>query len=276
MGHTNALASEAEPPTDELLRLDAQVAVVTGSGSGIGRAVATRLAGAGAAVLCTDMDADGAAATAEELSAAGWDAAATTVDVRERADAERAAELAVQRWGRIDVLVNNAGVYPTVPVLEMTQQQWDDVLNINTRGALFCSQACAPHLAAAGGGAIVNMASKAADVPTSAMAHYAASKAAVVSLTRSLALDLAPRRIRVNAVSPGAIHTEGSERAAAAMGLDASISADELVAGFVQRCPAGREGTPDEVARVVLFLASPAAAYLTGSVILADGGFLLT
>jgi 2-deoxy-D-gluconate 3-dehydrogenase len=131
-------------------------------------------------------------------------------------------------------------------------------------------------MADGGGGAIVNLASKSAFQPTRGMAHYAASKGAVAMLTKALALELAPLAIRVNAVAPGAIHTEGSERAAAGLGRTGARAAADVVAAFQARCPLGREGEPDEIARVVLFLATAASSYMTGSVVLVDGGYLLS
>jgi NAD(P)-dependent dehydrogenase (short-subunit alcohol dehydrogenase family) len=126
------------------------------------------------------------------------------------------------------------------------------------------------------GGAIVNLASKSAFQPTRGMAHYAASKGAVAMITKAMALELAPLGIRVNAVAPGAILTEGSERAAAGLGRTDDRAGSEVVDAFRQRCPLGRQGEPDEIARVVLFLATPASSYMTGSVVVADGGFLLS
>jgi 2-deoxy-D-gluconate 3-dehydrogenase len=263
----------AVPSLEELFDLGGRVAVVTGAGSGIGRAVARRLAQCGARVLATDLTEEAAAATAAEVVRLGGEARPLAADVRRPEDADRTAAAALDAWGRLGVLVNNAGIYPAAPVLEAPPELWDDVLRINTIGVFLTSRACAKAMA--GGGAIVNLASKSAFQPTRGMAHYAASKGGVAMLTKALALELAPLGIRVNAVAPGAIHTEGSVRAAAGLGGDTRSAAD-VVAAFQARCPLGREGDPDEIARVVLFLATPASAYMTGSVVVADGGYLLT
>jgi 2-deoxy-D-gluconate 3-dehydrogenase len=266
----------AVPSIGELFDLRGRVAVVTGAGSGIGRAVARRFAGCGARVLATDLSADAAAATADELVAGGAEARALAADVREPADADRTAAAALEAWGRLDVLVNSAGIFPSAPALDAPPELWDDVLRVNTLGTFLTSRACARAMD--GGGAIVNLASKSAFQPTRGMAHYAASKGAVAMLTKALALELAPLAVRVNAVAPGAIHTEGSERAAAGLGAGTlgGIDKEAVVAAFQARCPLGREGEPDEIARVVLFLATPASSYMTGSVVLVDGGYLLT
>jgi NAD(P)-dependent dehydrogenase (short-subunit alcohol dehydrogenase family) len=268
------------PGIEELFDLRGRVAVVTGAGSGIGRAVARRLALCGARVLATDLSEEGAGATVAEVARLGSEGRALVADVRRPEDADRTAAAALDAWGRLDVLVNNAGIYPAATVLDASPELWDDVLRINTIGVFLTSRACAKAMAGTadapgGGGAIVNLASKSAFQPTRGMAHYAASKAGVAMLTKALALELAPLGIRVNAVAPGAIRTEGSARAAAGLGGDTRSAAD-VVAAFQARCPLGREGDPDEIARVVLFLATPASAYMTGSVVVADGGYLLT
>jgi 2-deoxy-D-gluconate 3-dehydrogenase len=234
-------------------------------------------------VLCTDLSEDAAAATVAELAELaeyaerGAEARARRADVRRPEDADATAGAAIDTWGRLDVAVNNAGIYPAAPVLEAPPELWEDVLAVNTMGVFLTSRACATRMG--DGGAIVNLASKSAFQPTRGMAHYAASKGAVAMITKALALELAPLGIRVNAVAPGAIRTEGSQRAAAALdagGTGVQQARPDVVAAFQQRCPLGREGEPDEIARVVLFLATAASSYMTGSVVLADGGYLLS
>jgi 2-deoxy-D-gluconate 3-dehydrogenase len=276
MTSTQVPSAGAAPVTvAELFDLSGRVAVVTGSGSGIGRAVARRLAQVGARVLCTDLTEDAAARTVALVEGDGGQARALAADVREPAAADRTVDAALEAWGRLDVLVNNAGIYPAAPVLDAEPRLWEDVLAVNTMGVFLTSRACARAMAG-DGGAIVNLASKSAFQPTRGMAHYAASKGAVAMITKAMALELASLGIRVNAVAPGAILTEGSERAAAGLGRTDHRAGREVVDAFRQRCPLGRQGEPDEIARVVLFLATPASSYMTGSVVVADGGFLLS
>src|SRR5207244_4022582 len=200
-------------------------------------------------------------------------ASAAAADVREAVDVWRVAADTVHRFGRIDILVNSAGVFPPTPLLDMSPAQWDTVLDINTKGTFLASQACAPKIReTAGGGAIVNIASKSAYQPTRGLAHYAASKGGIVMLTKALALELSPLNIRVNAVAPGGVDTPGAARTAEA--LRSSPAATH--ADFGDRCPMGRSADPDEIARVILFLATEWSSYMTGSTVLADGGYLLT
>ena len=263
----------AEVPAMHLLHdLTGKVAVVTGAGSGIGRAAAVRMGQIGARVLCVDLDEGAARATAGLV---GDTATGFAADVCDGAQLQAAAARAVEAFGRIDVLVNSAGVFPPVPTLEMTAAQWDHVLDINARGTLLASQACAPHMQVTGGGAIVNIASKSAYQPTKGLAHYAASKGAVVMLTKALALELSAMNIRVNAVAPGGVQTEGAARTAEAL-LAQSPDMRAKAADFAARCPMGRNATPDEIARIIVFLATDWSSYMTGSTVLADGGYLLT
>jgi NAD(P)-dependent dehydrogenase (short-subunit alcohol dehydrogenase family) len=260
-------------PTDELVQLRGKVAVVTGAGSGIGRACASRLAQAGASIVAGDVRGDAADATVSALRDAGSTAESAVVDVRDDDQCRGLAARALDTFGQIDVVVNGAGIFPPSPLFEMTVEAWDRVLEINTRGTFLVSRACAEHMQ---GGAIVNIASKSAMQPTAGLAHYAASKGAVVMLTKALALELASKRIRVNAVAPGAVDTEGASASAAAFAERAGVDLTEIKKAYSARNPIGRECEPDEIARVVLFLASPLSSYVNGETILADGGHLLT
>jgi NAD(P)-dependent dehydrogenase (short-subunit alcohol dehydrogenase family) len=260
-------------PIDELVQLSGKVAVVTGAGSGIGRACALRLAQAGAAIVAADLRGDAAGETVASIRDGGGAATAAVVDVRRDEQCRDLAANALARYGQIDCVVNGAGVFPPTPLFEMTVEAWDRVLEINTRGTFLVSRACAEHMQ---GGAIVNIASKSAMQPTAGLAHYAASKGAVVMLTKSLALELAAKRIRVNAVAPGAVDTEGAAATAAAFAERAGVDLSEIKKAYCARNPIGRECEPDEIARVVLFLASPLSSYVNGETILADGGHLLT
>lgn len=263
---------------EKLLDLSGKAAIVTGGGSGIGRAVALRLAEAGANVTIADIDEAGALETCKMVQAAGGEAQAIFADVRSRADAAKACEAAAGKLGRLDILVNNAGIYPALPVLNLTDDVWESVMGINLRGALVFSQAAAQQMIKAGnGGRIVNMVSLEALHPVVMHSHYSASKAGLVMLTKSMALELAPHKIAVNAVAPGVIWTPGLDKQLRGFYEPAGMTADQLLQATVYpRVPAGRLGEPDDVARVALFLASKAADYITGDVIVVDGGYLLT
>ena len=263
------------PELHALADLTGRVAVVTGAGSGIGRAAAVRLAEAGADVCCLDVDGAAADDTASMLASAGSDARAVQVDVREGKQVAAAIATCVEWHGRLDVVVNAAGIFPPVELLEMADGEWDHVLDVNAKGTFLVAQAAARHIGTTGtGGAIVNVASKSAYQPTSGFGHYAASKGAVVQLTKALALELAPLGIRVNAVAPGAVATPGAARAGRS--LPSTPAAQSKAADFATRCPMGRPAQADEVARVILFLATPWSSYVTGETVLVDGGFLLS
>jgi 2-deoxy-D-gluconate 3-dehydrogenase len=263
------------PRFEKLLTLEGRCAVVTGAAKGIGRAIAARLAEAGAAVLLTDTDATGAEETAAALRATGGQAKAMRADAASVADAAAVARQAVEAFGSLDVLVNNAGIFPMASVLELGEALFDKVLAVNLKGAFFLSQACAKAMVERGsGGSIVNIASIDAIRPTGRLAAYDASKGGLVMLTRSLALELAPKGIRVNAICPGAIVTPGANAALETM--TPGRPAEEVRQGFAARIPLGRMGDPDEIATVALFLASAAAGYVTGATLVVDGGFLLS
>lgn len=257
-----------------LLDLIGRTAVVTGGGKGIGRAVAVRLAQAGAAIVIADADAGAASQVAKEIEDQGGAALAVTADVSSAADVERLLETTLAWTPGIDILVNDAGIFPTVPVLDMELEQFSRVIDVNLTGVYLCSRAVARHLVAQGrGGSILNITSVDAVHPSSiGLAHYDASKHAVWGFTKNLALELAPHRIRVNALAPGGIHTPGTSHLEAMAGIDP----EELRARFAARIPMGRMGEPDEVAKVALFMVSELASYMTGSQVVVDGGVLLS
>jgi 2-dehydro-3-deoxy-D-gluconate 5-dehydrogenase len=254
------------PGLADLFDLSGKVAIVTGGAMGIGRSIAFRLSEAGAAVLLTDIDVGAAATTAGQIRVQGGAVEAWPADASSVADAGRTVRQAVETFGRLDILVNNAGVYPFTPALEVTEALWDTVLDINLKGLFFYSRAAAEEIITEGhGGKIINIASVDAFHPTGRLAAYDASKGGVVMLTRALALELGVHNICVNAIAPGAILTPGSG--------SPSLS-DEPYQAFVERIPLNRMGMPDDVAKVALFLASGAADYMTGSVVVVDGGYL--
>ncbi|HVT68369.1 MAG TPA: SDR family NAD(P)-dependent oxidoreductase [Trebonia sp.] len=250
-------------------RLAGKTAVITGAGSGIGRAAATLFAREGAAVAVVDLNADAAKETAALITAAGGTALAVAADVSDKAQVTGAFDQVLGELGRVDVLYNNAGVNSSGSVVDATEDDWDRSLAVNAKGTFLCSQAAARPMAEAGRGSIVNQGSVAALVGIANFASYCAAKGAVVSLTRAMSVDLAPKGVRVNAICPGTVYTPLMEPMLRARG------GGDVAAGLaltVTKYPIGRLGTPEEIAAVALFLASDDAAFITGSVIAADGG----
>src|SRR5690349_11559655 len=231
----------------QLFDLHGKAAIVTGGAMGIGAAITTRLAEAGAAVLIADVNEEEARRTAARIGETGSQVVAFRADMSQVGDIRAMVAAAVERFGRLDVLVNNAGIFPFTPALEMSEEQWDRVLDVNLKGAFFAAQAAAKALTA--GGRIGNIASIDALHPT-----------------RSLALEFGPRGIAVNAIAPGSIKTPGAAATTAALSGSAAISMES----FVKRIPLGRMGEPDDIANVALFLASGAADYITGELVVVD------
>ena len=263
-------------PIVELFDLSGKGAIVTGGAMGIGKAIALRLAEAGASVMIADVDLEAASQTVEEIQARGGKAQAAKADAGSSTDAKKVTEETVRAFGRLDILVNNAGVYPPCSVLDMSEEIWDRVLNINLKGIFFYSQAAAQQMIKAGhGGKVINIASLEALHPTPMLSHYDASKGGVLMATKALALELAPHGILVNAVAPGIIRTPGLEVLMASL-IPTGEAFEDLMQNIMPRVPLGRTGTPDDIARVVLFLASAAADYMTGDLVVVDGGYLLS
>lgn len=264
------------PSIKELLDLSGKGAAVTGGAMGIGQAIVFRLAEAGAAVTIADVNLEAAEKTAQEVKSRGGKAQAIRVDVRSAADARRMCEATVEAFGNIQILVNNAGIYPLLPVMRVDEALWDRVIDINLKGSFLCAQAAAEQMIKAGrGGKIINLASVDGFHPNGNATHYNASKGGVIMLTKALALELAPHKILVNAVAPGSIRTPGTEMVGKEA-LAAGLTLEQLGKSFMGRIPLGRMGEPDDIARAVLFLASGLADYMTGDIVLVDGGYLLS
>lgn len=247
-------------------RLAGKVALVTGAGSGIGQAAAVRFAAEGAAVAVLDLRAEAAAETAALIAKQDGRALALAADVSDATQVEDAVARAAAEFGRLDVLYNNAGVDSSGSVAVAEEADWDRSVGINAKGTFLCSRAAVRQM---NSGSIINQGSVAGLVGVPNFAAYCAAKGAVIALTRSMAIDLAPRGIRVNVICPGTVYTPLMEPMLRARG-DGDLAAG--LAKTVLKYPIGRLGTPEEIANVALFLASDEASFMTGSVITADGG----
>jgi NAD(P)-dependent dehydrogenase (short-subunit alcohol dehydrogenase family) len=248
----------------ELLDLGGRVALVTGAGSGFGRTIARRFAEAGARVAVHYRGSRaGAEAVVADIRMGGGQARSFSGDLTLGGEATRVVDEVAEAFGRLDVLVNNAGAYPLSDLLTVSATEWDEVLAANLKSALVALQAAARRMSAAGGGAIVNVTSIQAFRPAEGLSAYSAAKAGLEMLTRSAAVELGPSGIRVNAVAPGVVWREGIEAAW-----------PDGVARYRARAPLGRIGQPDEVADACLFLASPASRFITGATLVVDGGVL--
>lgn len=244
--------------------LDGQVAVVTGAGSGIGLGIAGVLRSEGAAVLAADLDPDRARAAAAHLGA-GEQVLDLAVDVTEPEDMARMAAAAMNRWGRIDILAANAGIYPQILLRDLRPADFDQIMAVNVRGALLALQACLPAMLSRGYGRVVLTSSiTGAVVGQPGYAHYGATKAALVGLMRSAALEVAQSGVTINAVLPGNIRTPGFG--------DLGPEHEQRMLGAI---PLGRVGEPEDVGWAVRFLASPEAGYITGQTLIIDGGQVL-
>ena len=255
--------------------LDGQIAIVTGAGRGIGRATALELARMGADIVVAELDRAGADRTASEVKGLGRRVLIVPTDVTSRADLQAMADRARGEFGRIDVLVNNAGIYRAALPLDVTEEHWDAVLGVNAKAVFFASQAVLPAMVAQKRGAIVSLASMAGKVGSRNNLPYNASKAAVISITKSLALAHAADGIRANCVCPGFVETDMWTMVAREQGALQGMAPEEFTRQRLAQIPLGRMETPQDVANVIAFLASSRAAYMTGQAINVTGGVIM-
>ncbi len=253
------------PSVQSLFDFSGKVVIVTGSGSGLGQGIARRFAEAGASVVVHyKASAQGAQEVVQAIQARGGQAVALRADIVKPEDVAGLISDTVQSFGRVDVLINNAGIYPLHSLLEMELAQWHAVVDANLTGAFLCTQAFAKQIVAqGGGGAIINITSIEAENPAPMHSHYDSAKGGMLMLTRASAFELAAHNIRVNAVAPGLIYREGIEQ-----------GWPEGVERWQRNAPLKRLGLPEDVADACLFFASPAARWITGANLLVDGGVL--
>ncbi len=251
-------------------RLEGKVAFITGAGRGIGRAIAHKMVAEGAAVVVAEMDVISGKAVANELAASGHRALFIRTDITSEKDVQQAIDQTITHFGKLDILVNNAGITFRYEATTMTEEQWHTAMDVDVKGVWLCSKHAIPHMQAQGGGAIVNLSSVHAHVTAAKHFPYAAAKAAVLGLTRSLALDYGPQNIRVNAICPGWVRSEA---------VEAWIQSQPDPAAYEARIlsfqPVRRIGTPIEIANLVAFIASDEASYLTGAELVIDGGLTI-
>src|SRR4051812_1745109 len=250
---------------DRDMRFEGQVAIVTGAGRGIGRAIALRFASEGARVACVSRSEENAAKIADEINNMRSDAAkAYAVDITDHVAVQKTGSRILDDFGRLDILVNNAGVTRDVLAMRMSLEDWDTVINTNLRGAFSFTHALIRSMTKQRNGRIINISSVIGLMGNAGQTNYGASKAGLIGFTKSLARELASRNITVNAVAPGFVITD----------MTAGLS-DQVKDAIHSKIPLGRTGTPEEIAAAVAFLASPEAAYITGHVLSVDGGILM-
>jgi 2-hydroxycyclohexanecarboxyl-CoA dehydrogenase len=251
------------------VRLDQRIAFVTGAGSGIGRAIAHRLAGEGARVAVTDINVAGADATVESIAAAGGTAQAVAIDVTDFASVQRAVAQVRERWGDVEILVNNAGWDRIEPFVQNTPELWHKIIAINLSGPIHCCRAVLDGMIATGAGKIISIGSDAGRVGSSGEAVYSACKGGIIAFSKTLARELARHHINVNVVAPGPTETPLLKEVTS--GPDGA----KIIAAMIRAVPFRRLGTPDEIAAAVAFFASPDADFITGQVLSVSGGLTM-
>ncbi|MFC2058455.1 3-oxoacyl-[acyl-carrier-protein] reductase [Chloroflexota bacterium] len=246
------------------MNLDKKVAIVTGSGQGIGRGIAHKLADHGASVVINDINIDSANEVVAELKARNNTSIAITADIAVSEEVNQLIEQAISSFGQIDILVNNAGINRDVLIMRMSDSDWDRILDTNLRGAFFCTRAVLSHMIKQRRGRIINIASVVGIMGNPGQAHYAASKAGLIGLTKSTAREVASRGVTANAIAPGFIDN----------GMTKGLS-ETRRQEYIKQIPAGYFGLPEDVANAAVFLSSDEARYITGQVIHVNGGMMM-
>lgn len=252
-----------------------KVVLVSGSGSGIGAAIAVAMAEAGAHVVSVDIDGDAARETADKAAEFQVKSLALQADVGHVKDIDRMVEAAVAEFGRLDVIVNNAGVTRRAYIMDLTEKDWDRIHRVNAKGVFFCLQRAARQMIGQGGGRIINIASIAGrGYAGTSNAAYAASKGAVIALTKTAAQQLGPHNINVNAICPGVTHTPLGDRNLVVRAQEQGVSIEEALKNHLAPIPLGRANEPEDIAALAVFLASPSARNITGQAYNVDGGLV--
>jgi len=246
-------------------RLENRIAIVTGAGQGIGRAIALGMAREGAALVIADLDEANAGAVGREIERVGGKASALYTDISNEGSVRGMIDHTLNEHGRVDILVNNAGIFPTSSVEEMAEEEWDRVIGTNLIGTFLCSRAVVPHLLTQRSGRIISLTSGRAFQGARHGAHYAASKAGIIAFSKSLAIELAPYGITVNVICPGITDTAQPR----------GHQTEEQIYAQGQRIPLGRIGQPEDLVGPAIFLASDAAGFITGQTILVNGGGIM-
>lgn len=265
-------------PNNNLLNLSGKTAIVTGGALGIGFAIASRLAEAGANVVIANRTAEDALKAVETIKNNGGSAEAITTDVSVEDQVKNLVEKTIQLFGNIDILVNNAGIFPSIPLSKMTSNDFSKVIDVNLKGVFLCTKYVSEQMIKQGnGGKIINITSIDALHPSSiGLAHYDASKHGVWGFTKNVALELAEHKIWVNAIAPGGIATPGVQKMQANAPVDPSVDMTKVMEAFMAKIPMHRMGEPDDIGKVALFLASDMSSYMTGEQVVVDGGALLS
>jgi len=251
--------------TPKFCDLNGKVAIITGAAKGMGKAHALKLSGAGAKVVLTDIDVAGCQLVADEIKKNRGEAIVIKCDSSNKADIDNVVAKTLEKFGKVNILVNNDGIYPFEPFLQMSETNFEKVIDINLKGYFLMAQACAKEMVKQKSGSIINIASVAAIMGFAGLAHYCASKGGVIAMSKAIALELAPLGVRINNIDPGAIDTPGAS----------STAMDEKAReAMLAPIPMHRQGKSEEIASAVLFLASDESSYMTGSTIVVDGGWV--